>query len=202
MITSADKGINTPIQYSYLNKPEELDFGNGEKIDYLYDGVGNKIARIILDGDAIVASSLIYSGNFVYDLKGNLQYIATSEAKYQHYYPFGMELEAICYSSGADLANNHLYNGKELQPDYNLQWYDYGARFYDPQLGRWHSVDPLAENYRRWSPYNYCLNNPLKLTDPDGRGPELALYFVPGVGEALLAATVLVAVSYVVYKAS
>jgi len=92
----------------------------------------------------------------------------TQVAEYQHYYPFGMQLEALCYRSGLDLPNKYLYNGKELQTEYDLQWYDYGARFYDPQLGRWHSVDPLAEQSRRWSPYNYCMDNPIRFIDPDG----------------------------------
>ncbi len=55
-----------------------------------------------------------------------------------------------------------LLNGRELG------WYDYGARFYDPQIGRWHSVDPLAELYTTMSPFTYCFNNPIRYVDPNG----------------------------------
>jgi RHS repeat-associated protein len=83
-----------------------------------------------------------------------------------HYYPGGMAMSQISTTAGS--TNNYLYNGKELQTSFDLNWYDYGARFYDPALGRWHSVDPMAELGRRWSPYVYTFNNPIRFVDPDG----------------------------------
>jgi len=63
----------------------------------------------------------------------------------------------------------YQYNGKELNKEFGLDWNDYGARFYDPAIARWGQVDPLAEKFSPFSPYNYVLNNPNGNIDPDGR---------------------------------
>jgi len=84
------------------------------------------------------------------------------------YYPFGMAYTKNFQSGGgAHQPNKYLYNSKEEQ-EMPGKFLDYGWRMYDPQLGRWHGVDPLAEKMRRWSPYTYALNNPIRFIDPDG----------------------------------
>ena len=72
--------------------------------------------------------------------------------------------------------NGYQYNGKELNEDFGLGLYDYGARWYDAAIGRWGQVDPLAEKYLNVSPFNYTLNNPVNLIDPNGASVESPIF--------------------------
>jgi RHS repeat-associated protein len=83
-----------------------------------------------------------------------------------------------------------LFNGKELQTFADLNFYDYHWRQYDPQLGRFHAIDPSADKYHAHSPYAYCFNNPVMLIDPDGRDPITgAILIGAAIGAALSGAS-------------
>lgn len=102
-----------------------------------------------------------------------------------HYYPFGLSYEGPWLMNDAARDDAYKYNGKEW--DETMGLYDYGARWYDPAVGRWGQLDPLAEhgNQLDKSPYAYAWNNPILLNDPDGNCPlcpliPLAVKFIAG----------------------
>ncbi len=115
---------------------------------------------------------------YVYELSnhlGNLRATVPKDAtstlnleSYSDYYPFGLQYSPVA----PDNDNKYLYNGKELQSKEfgvtGLNWLDYGKRFYDPQIGRRHNVDPIFEKAFDLTPYRYAQNNPIRIFDPNG----------------------------------
>jgi RHS repeat-associated protein len=87
-----------------------------------------------------------------------------------NYYPFGLKHKG--YNTNI-VGTDHKYGfgGKEEQDELGLEWMDFHARNYDAALGRWMNIDPLAQDYYEWSPYNYAFNSPMIFVDPTGLGP-------------------------------
>ena len=180
------------IQYNYLNLPSRIVFENGNAISYVYGADGTKLRTTHVIGNDTTVND--YCGNVIYEngtpvkLLTEGGYVTLNDHKYHYfiqdhqgnnrlvvdedgvveekndYYPFGGLM-----SSSSGSVQPYKYNGKELDRKGGLDWYDYGARMYDAALGRWHVMDPMAEKYYGWSPYNYCANNPIKNVDPDGK---------------------------------
>ncbi len=88
--------------------------------------------------------------------------------QYTDNYPFGLEHNKVATFEELDPKNNYKYNGKELNTDLGLNWYNYGFRMYDPALGRFPSIDPIAEEFAFVSGFNYAENAPISNIDLHG----------------------------------
>ncbi|MBN1970155.1 MAG: hypothetical protein JW870_12370, partial [Candidatus Delongbacteria bacterium] len=118
---------------------------------------------------------------FLTDHLGNVRTVITPGStegiaavkQINNYYPFGLKMSLECYNISD---NRYMFGAKELDDHFGLGWSFFGGRNnYYSALGIWHTVDPMAEKYSFISSYAYCLNNPLKFIDPDGREVFLAL---------------------------
>ncbi len=182
------------IEYNCLNLPQNIVFMNGNSIlhEYMANGelvkttykVSGKADRVVeYNGNAIYENGelkmLLNEAGYVSmpdkkfhfyikDHQGNIRAVADAEGNVEEvndYYPLG----GLMSGTASNGFQPYKYNGKELERANGLDEYNYGARRYDPMLGRWHAPDPMAEQYSGVSPYVYCLNNPLKYVDPIGK---------------------------------
>ena len=138
----------------FFHQPEGfVEYKNNQYIyNYIYkDHLGNnRLVYADLNKDGVInpANEIIEENN---------------------YYPFGLKHKGYNELATENPSGyKYKFGGKELNNELGLDLYDFGARNYDPALGRWLNVDPLAENSRRWTPYNYAYNNPIYFVDPDG----------------------------------
>ena len=186
----------TGIQYNILNLPSHISFADGSSIEYEYAADGSKVRTThVINNDT---TTTVYCGNAIYengslkmllnesgyysfqdnkfhfyikDHQGNIRIVADEAGKVDEvndYYPLGGLMSNVCNN-----VQPYKYNGKELDRKGGLDWYDYGARHYDAALGRWHVMDPMTEKYFGWSPYTYCLGNPVKYIDPNGKAAQI-----------------------------
>ncbi|MCL9807723.1 RHS repeat-associated core domain-containing protein, partial [Flavobacterium amniphilum] len=171
---------------TYLQKMTQTDYMAG---GFQYK---DEVIEFIPHAEGFVKSekgSYVYYFNYT-DHLGNVRVTYTDDGsgtpyvvEESNYYPFGLKHKGYnepdqnpmnwgnIVTSGSYLNHKYKYNGKEFQDELGLNMYDYGARLYDSARAGWMNIDPLAEKMRRFSPYNYCFNNPLRFTDPDGMAP-------------------------------
>ena len=129
------------------------------------------LKQILVDGGYVTFSGT--TPNYFYYLKdhlGNNRVVLTPSGtpiQVNHYYPFG----GLFGESTGGSTQRFMYNGKELDRTHGLDWYDYGARHMTPDVGRFTTIDPMAEKYYSISPYAYCANNPIKYIDVKGEEP-------------------------------
>jgi len=162
------KSMGSEIKMGII--PTSEGYFDVQRNAYFYnftDHLGNvRLSYSDADGNGVVTGDI-----FVEECWGGFcnSYIIPGEIEgVSNYYPFGMLLENHQQAAINNNTYKYKYNGKELQES---GMYDYGARFYMPDIGRWGVVDPLAEKMTRHSPYNYAFNNPIRFIDPDGRDP-------------------------------
>ncbi|GKI23187.1 hypothetical protein CE91St19_25890 [Odoribacter laneus] len=190
------RGLN--YQYNYLNLLSEASRSGVPQARYRYTAGGEKLGvadpsgrgydyrgsfQYLRDGSSLTLEGVLFGEGRIsagsngykayYYLKDHLGSIravidsAGNVCERNDYYPFGLEHQREDYPQ---LVENRLkYNGKEKQYVGDLNFLDYGARLYDKDLARWFVLDAMQENYPSWSPYTYCLNNPLKFVDPTGQ---------------------------------
>lgn len=143
----------------FFSQPEGYVEPDGSSFDYVYqykDHLGN-IRLTYADSD------------------GNGSINASTEIIEEHnYYAYGLKHQGYNTNVSANVnsaAKRWMFGGMEYGEELGLDWYDISARNYDPALGRWMNIDPLAEQMRRHSPYNYAFDNPIFFLDPDGMMP-------------------------------
>ena len=195
LVKDLNKNISK-IEYNLLNLPSKITFGDGKTITYVYDASGVKLLASYKTAHPASSHTIAYCGNMIYeddtfkqvlfdggyitftdnramyhyylkDHLGNNRVVVSSKGEVEqvnHYYPYG----GIMAESTNESVQRYKYNGKELDRMHGLDWYDYGARFYDATVAMWFNVDPLAEKACSYSPYSYCGNNPIIAFDPNG----------------------------------
>jgi len=185
---STVSGGTLNIGYNELNLPKLVTGTPAGTVSYRYSADGSKLTqqtvsetRQYIDGIEYIGTTIdllhteagIARNNggaytyefFLTDHLGNTRIVHNSAGtvlQQTDYMPFGLDI-----ARSQSVPNKYKYNGKEKLDE--LGQYDYGARYYDSVIGRWHVVDPLSEQMCRHSPYNYAFDNPIRFVDPPRR---------------------------------
>ena len=202
---SSAYGKAVATQYNILDLPQKHTVGNGDiVVDYRYAADGRKLQEKVKEG-RFLQTSRDYLGEFIYengtlkkilfeggyvdmigdtpvymffikDHLGSVRAVVSETGEVlqtNEFYPYG---DLFSSAGTADSnGNRYRFTGKELGDETGL--YDFSARFLQTSLGRFTTIDPLAEKYPNISPYVYCNGNPVRYIDPDGRNEKIYRWF-------------------------
>jgi len=153
---------NPPIDQGYVRMKEA-----GR--EYGQDGLHEQLALTIpinQPGYVYIYLSNEEPGKEVYFDDFTVTHKKSPVIQVNDYYPFGLTFNS--YNRENATYNQYKFSSKEIQDELSLDWYDFGNRMYNSQIGRWNRIDDFSDKYHTVSPYNYTLNNPLKYVDPAG----------------------------------
>ena len=173
-------GTTTAYRYDDAGQRIAKQVGGGDTEVYVLDGAaslgvvtvngsGNPTVWHfnVLAGDRVIGRQPNSGSRSYYhtDLLGSTRSVveATTVVESYDFDPWGLLMPGRTLGNGT----KEGFTGKEQDVETGLDYF--GARYYMPALGRWTGVDPLAERHPEWTPYNYVLDDPLSLFDPDGR---------------------------------
>ena len=157
-----------PTSEGYVNYTNDVLSLAGGKYNYVYnylDHLGNVRLSYTLDPQTQVLKIIEENQYYPFGLKHNYN---LDRRKFVNENAL-LKIKPVPSFVAVD--NNYKFSGKELQEELSLNLYDFGARNYDPAIGRWMNIDPLAEKFNSSNSYNYALNNPVYYNDSDGLEP-------------------------------
>jgi len=194
--TAAGQKIQKKVYDTTNNTVKEVDYLDGfQYTGGVLNFFPHSEGYVSATESGVLTNPILY--NYVYNYTDHLGNIRLSYTKdpvsgdleimeENNYYPFGLKHSVysdpkqkyeLVENEGESMARptyvyqtdyQYKYNGKEFQDELGLNWYDYGARMYMPDIARWGQIDPLAAKAFSLTPYRYSFNNPVKFIDPDG----------------------------------
>lgn len=182
LVAEVSKNGQSCVSYVYSADGTKLGvtFDNARGLEYIgsliyaRNGDDLTLESAGFDGGRFVAASgsegmKVLPQYHITDHLGSVRVVLNSEGvveEYSDYFPFGKRIQ---FPDNPVSDNRYHYSGKEDQSFASIPYSDFGARMYNPDIGRWFNMDPYAEKYLNMSAYAFCADNPVKYTDPDGQ---------------------------------
>jgi len=153
-------------QFGYVSVNSTAQVGHQQMYLDITVPTGGYLYTYVINESNVSSAVSVYFDDFtiVHTRNTNtLQVVQTND-----YYPFGLQIAAQSYQKQTALDNDYKFNGIEEEDEFGQNYYTAFYRTMDPTLARWWQVDPKAEEYYSWNPYNSMGDNPIRIADPMG----------------------------------